>query len=271
MKRWGFISTYIIIVPSILLVASYGVQAYTDNWVDGTPFLHEEGRRLAEILGHEDEALLAPAIAAKAAAPAYDIGDEKIFYAFNMSTNRQYTISASLRLVSDMAYIFVENGRSVANSKIDSLSSSFGNIYDKISGQFGPPPDSIDGDPRIYLLIMDIADGEPVDGSRIIGYFSPIDQYRNVQLVPFTNYRSNEVEMLYIDYISLDLPSGGQSVIAHEFAHVFLKHDQFVSSKDPYKDEREADKQAEKWGFKTEFNTFKKEQEKMKNQFSGIK
>lgn len=219
MKGWERLITFVVLTWLILLVVNIGNQVYADAWVDGTPYFHEEARFLAQTLGHNTGVMRAPLLAD--VPPVYKMGDERKFYALNMRNGTQYLLQASCRGVSDKAYIFVENGRQAAPDKIASLLASFDGIYDTITEQFGPPPDSIDGDPRIYLLLLDIIDNVQADGTRVMGYFSPINQYQNVQLPRRANLRSNEVEMLYIDYISLGLaPDRAESIAAHEFTHL---------------------------------------------------
>ncbi|MBD3182223.1 hypothetical protein GF312_08020 [Candidatus Poribacteria bacterium] len=204
-----------------VLIFTYPGYSWTENWVDGTPYFNEQSRFLAEVLGHEDDAMLAPGALVNIPDPAYKIGDIKNFYSYNMANNSQYLVKASLRGVSDKAYIFVESGKAVTKSKVNSLLDAFENIYESITGHFGPPPDSIDGDPRIYLLLLDILDGNPADGIRMVGYYSPINQYKNTQLRRWSNQKSNEVEILYIDYISLNNAKLlAESVLTHEFTHM---------------------------------------------------
>jgi len=219
MNGWRCEVTVAILTWIILLVPDTGSRAYAHVWLDGTPYFHEEARSLAQVLGHGDGVMRAPSLVD--IAPAYKVGDERSFYAVNMRNGSQYSLTASCRAISDKAYIFVENGRSAASDKVKSLLAAFDGIYDTITGQFGPPPDSIDGDPRIYILLMDVIDSDRADGMQIIGYFRPINQYRNAELPQWTRQRSNEVEMLYIDYTALDLvPDGAESVVAHEFTHL---------------------------------------------------
>jgi hypothetical protein len=221
MNGWKFRITAIILTWGVLIAPGIGSRVYAGSWVDGTPYLYEEARFLAQMLGQDGGVMGAPSVAGVSKSAAYKVGDEREFYAMNMISKAQYSLNASLRAVSDKAYIFVENGRSVASSKIESLLTSFDGIYETITSQFGPPPDSIDGDSRIYILIMDIVDGAQPNGMRMLGYFSPINQYRNALLSRLTDWRSNEVELLYIDHISLDLATGmAESVVAHEFTHL---------------------------------------------------
>jgi hypothetical protein len=204
-----------------LAMSNAGNRAYADAWVDGTPRFRENAIFLARTLGHDVGAMLAPALADALPSAAYKVGDEREFYAINMSNGSQYSLTASCRAVSDKAYIFVENDRPAAFGKIDPLLIAFDRIYDAVTGQFGPPPDSIDGDPRVYILLMDIIDVEQEDGIQTLGYFDAINQYRDDQLPRWIHQRSNEIEMLHIDYKTLDLePDGAEGIVAHEFTHL---------------------------------------------------
>ena len=222
MNRLKYIIISIFLTWIILPVLGTGNLVYADAWIDGTPAFHEEALFLAKVIGHDDTVMRAPALGVISGPPAYEVGDERAYYAINVLTNRQYSLTASLRGVSDKAYIFLEDGRPVSSDKINALLDSFDRIYDDVATSFGPPPDTIDGDPRVHILIMDIAGGAQADGSRVIGYFSPINQYRNIQLSRWTDRLSNEVEMLYIDYRSLNSSKKEtvESVVAHEFAHL---------------------------------------------------
>ena len=174
----------IFVVLSCMIVAVHNTEgrAYAHAWVDGTPRFRENAVSLAQTLGHSDRAMLAPAIADVLPPPAYDLNDEREFYATNMRNGAQYLSTGSCSAISDKAYIFVENGVEVDLEKIQSLLTGFDGIYDTITGHFGPPPDSVDGDPRVYILLMDIIDDERRDGTRIMGYFDPVNQYQNDQL-----------------------------------------------------------------------------------------
>jgi len=220
MGKWKY--RIAVLIWSILFISGISNSLHADAWVDGTPYFHEEGRLLAQTLGHNNNRfMLAPSLNARLGSPVYKVGDERDFYAVNLRNNIQYSLTASLRAVSDRAYIFVENDKPVTAGKIKAMLASFDRTYEGITGSFGPPPDSIDGDSRIYLLIMDVAGGAQGNGARVVGYFSPINQYRNVQLPLWINRRSNEVEMLYIDYRSLNAPADiAESVVAHEFMHL---------------------------------------------------
>ncbi len=194
---------------------------YADTWIDGTPNLYEESQYLLQRIGWQGRPNMAPAIEGISREPIYKIGDLKKFYAVDMRNNSQYILDATCYAVNDILYVFVEKGNPIAFDRLNSLIDSFGKTYDKVTALLGPPIDNIDNDPRIYILLMDIKDGAPANGVRMLGYFSPLDQFKNTQLVPWTRKRSNEVDLLYIDTISLDLKNITiESVLAHELTHL---------------------------------------------------
>ena len=190
-----------------------------DTWVDATFHFHDEARVLAQTLKNSMRVAQAPAIVD--IKPVYQVGDVREFFAFDVRNRDQYSLNASCQAVSDKAYIFVEEGKTVSFERIESLLNAFDRIYDAITDQFGPSPDSIDNDPRIYLLLLDIIADIQVDGASVMGYFNPINQYRNVEIPNWIGYRSNEIEMLYIEHTSLSrIPDVSESITAHEFTHL---------------------------------------------------
>jgi hypothetical protein len=83
-------------------------------------------------------------------------------------------------------------------------------IYQLDTSAFGPAPDELDHNPRIYVLFyqFDVASD---------GFFWPFDEYPDGS----QPYHSNECEVLYISSLTPD--PGGQyitSVMAHEFQHM---------------------------------------------------
>ena len=126
----------IIIIGIAFLISGIGNGVYADAWIDGTPYIYEEMRYLIQVLGHNEDVMLAPS-AVGIPEPEYKVGDVKSFYAIDMRSLNQYSLKATCRAVTDMAYVFVENGRSAAASKITSLLAAFDGIYDGITEQFG--------------------------------------------------------------------------------------------------------------------------------------
>jgi hypothetical protein len=203
---------------SVLLAIETSSQAYNNGWIDGTPLLHEESMSLLKAIGQNNRPTLAPGLEQE---PKYKVGDTQDFYALNTTNNRQYVLKATCDAVNDKAYIFVENGISVTQDKIDALANSFSQTYDNITKMYGAPPQKFSTDPRTVFLIMDIIDGAKQNGIMMLGYFSPIDQFLNTELVRLTKMKSNEVNMLYIDYVSLNSNRiSADSIIAHEFTHL---------------------------------------------------
>ena len=132
-----------------------------DTWVDATFHFHDEARVLAQTLKNSMRVAQAPAIVD--IKPVYQVGDVREFFAFDVRNRDQYSLNASCQAVSDKAYIFVEEGKTVSFERIESLLNAFDRIYNTITDQFGPSPDSIDNDPRIYLLLLDIVADIQVD------------------------------------------------------------------------------------------------------------
>ena len=81
-------------------------------------------------------------------------------------------------------------------------------IYDIDTDLFGSPPD-VDGDPRIFIVLLDILDS-PFTGTTFIGYFD-------------TNNQSGQAmrEIVYIDTNPLDVESKlARATLTHEFQHM---------------------------------------------------
>lgn len=166
---------------------------------------------------------------AKVAAPV--VGTRRAFWAQNSRTRRFYQVQATCRVVGVHSYIFVDDtqwGGRVRQDEVDAISRAFDaatpghpdrGIYDIETQAFGPTPD-VDGDPRVYFLIMDIQDSFSGTGSYIAGYFSGINEFTDIE-ARRRGFRSNEVEMFYLDCNPLDVrSSAAHSVVAHEFQHM---------------------------------------------------
>jgi hypothetical protein len=196
------------------------------EWIDGTPYFFEHFTDLTPI----DDIPSAPV----QAAPQLAVGDPKSFFSIDFKTQQQYVVQATLRAIGEFCYIFVEDaqwGRTVNAGTVETIRRAFDDatpahpgkgIYQIETEVFGPPPD-IDGDPRIYLLLLDIRDGATFASGFVAGYFSPVNEQRGVLRHPELGVpvRSNELDMLYIDAHPLDAGSeDGLGVLAHEFQHL---------------------------------------------------
>ncbi|MBD3181964.1 hypothetical protein GF312_06720 [Candidatus Poribacteria bacterium] len=218
----------------------YPAFSYSDNWTSGTPQLIE---RAWSVL---DFSVENPTLAPKnphAPAPNPRIGVQERFYAVDFSRSRApYFTNATCRAVGDFCYIFVQDSQwqkgTVNHDDIIAIKKAFDQstnanpskgIYETEVENLGFPPDDIDQDPKIYILVLDIPDGREGTGSYLAGYFEPLNQKRGVFRDPHTGVKitSNEVEMIYLDAHPLDVGSNtSKEILAHEFQHlIHWKHD----------------------------------------------
>lgn len=157
------------------------------------------------------------------------LGTRRTFWAYDFASERFYQVEATCRGVGEHCYIFVEDAKwnaRVRREDVNALLAAFdrstpahpdSGIYLVNCNFFGEPPD-VDGDPKIYILILDIRD--KFDGKLYVGgYFSGVNEYSDME-ARRRGYRSNEAEILYIDCDPLDLSTDGPKVLAHEFQHM---------------------------------------------------
>jgi len=198
------------------------------NWIDGTPYLIENSQRFLVI---KDDIRYAPS------AQSPQIGDQRRFYAVDFSkSGRAYFVDATCRSVGKFCYIFVEDTQwqkgIVTNTGINRIKKAFDDstpannakgIYQILTENLGMPPDEIDLDPKIYILILDIPDPVNTNENFVAGYFEPMNQRRGILRDPISGmqFRSNEVEMIYLDSSPLDIESVmAREILAHEFQHL---------------------------------------------------
>jgi hypothetical protein len=196
-------------------------------WVDGTPLL-------ADLFRHLPPPQEAPSAPRKDVPPRFDVGHRRNFFAVDFRTTRQYTVSATLRAVGDVSYIYVADdqwNRRVAQRAVDGILRAFEKetpadsrrgIYDICVDTFGEPLD-VDDDPRIVLLLLDIPDNSSPEGTFVAGYFTSVNQQRGVVRDSRWGvaFQSNETEMLYLDTnpARADEPAA-LGVLAHEMQHL---------------------------------------------------
>ena len=204
------------------------------GWIDGTPYFYEH---FGPILKDASEVPSAPA---QPNAPQLVLGERKDFFSVNFNTHEQYIVRSTLRAIGEFCYIFVEDSqwlRTVHQGTVNSVRRAFDDatpadvnrgIYEIQTELFGAPPD-IDGDKRIYLLLLDIRDKETGGSSFVAGFFSPVNQHRGVLRHPGIGVpvRSNELDMLYLDTHPQNAGSRqALGVLAHEFQHlIHWRHD----------------------------------------------
>jgi len=205
-------------------------------WIDGT---HDLMARFNQLI-HESERA-APEHAHGLQHP--QVGDQRKFYAMDFSlSGSPYFANATCRAVGEFCYIFVEDSQwnrgIVTNTDVVKLRRAFdestpgdpfSGIYELETKNLGPPPDEIDLDPKIYILVLDIPDDYNRLGTYVAGYFEPLNQKRGVFRDPNTGIKlySNEVEMIYIDSHPLDAGSVmAREILAHELQHlIHWRHD----------------------------------------------
>ena len=229
------------LVAVLCLLAAWGASA--SDSVHGTA-------HLKKLFQHVQPAPDADRAFPLGAPPLRQIGHQRNFFAFDFKNQIEYTSRATLRAVGDRCYIYVEDSqwrRRVTQRSVDALLNVFENrtaadasrgIYAIETEAFGAPPD-IDGDPRIYLLLLDVKDSySPPFGSFVAGYFSPVNQARGQVRDGRRGvvFHSNEIELLYIDTNPLN-PNGAEAfgIVAHEFQH--LIHHRYDANEETWLDE----------------------------------
>ena len=218
------------VVTCVFLSAAYGLTGTRHPQViDVRPqTIAPMERELLAEFGWNAEARRGSAVA-KVAQPV--VGTSRSFWAQNLRNNRFYAVQATCRAVCRHCYIFVDDaqwGVGVQQQDVDAMSHAFGEatpghptegIYEIETNAFGAPPD-VDGDPRIYFLVLDIQDTFTGSGAYVAGYFSGTNEFRDLE-ARTRGYRSNEMEMFYLDCNPSDPKAAlTHAVIAHEFQHM---------------------------------------------------
>ncbi len=214
----------------VLLILSLILQSSAPAWwIDGTPLVPG----IMEIERRHDPSFepTGPLSSGK----GHNIGDTINFWSIDHSTQYPmfYLTSATCRYVGERTYIFVEDTQwdidTVTQSYVDEFSAALedstpsgpGGIVETDIAVFGQPPDAIDGDPKIYFLVLDIRDGfiDSLGGAYIAGFFSPYNQFTETEAYLYYGGHSNEVEMLYIDCHPSN-QSDAAYTASHELVHL---------------------------------------------------
>jgi hypothetical protein len=148
-------------------------------------------------------------------APAHQVGEQQAFWALDTSGDRDFQVTATLRVVGQDIYLWVENGAPVSDSDLQALANAFDTrVYDRVRMLWGSEASpGIDGDPRLYGLF---AHGL---GSDVAAYFVSRHTY------PRTVFpTSNEHEMFFFNLDALGTENiarpAVESIVAHEFQHM---------------------------------------------------
>ena len=137
------------------------------------------------------------------------VGDRRSFWLTDLDDGSATEISATLRVVSDNAYWFIDDAVTVNQAGLEEGARLFEQqVRPAVVAAFGDiRSPGIDGDPRLIVL------HSALDGAA--GYYGPSDEYPTD-----VHPHSNEGEIIYLD--AELLPPGSEiymSVLAHEFQH----------------------------------------------------
>ena len=137
------------------------------------------------------------------------VGDRRSFWLTDLDDGSATEISATLRVVSDNAYWFIDDTVTVNQAGLEEGARLFEHqVRPAVVAAFGDiRSPGIDGDPRLIVL------HSALDGAA--GYYGPSDEYPTD-----VHPHSNEGEIIYLD--AELLPPGSEiymSVLAHEFQH----------------------------------------------------
>jgi hypothetical protein len=152
------------------------------------------------------------AVPPPAAAPARteQAGTQHEFWVVQTEPPRAFQVTATLRVVSDHAYFYVQDGAGADDAQMRQSARDFEDkVYPTITRMFGEPaPSAVDPDPRITILNLRLPN--------VGGYFTNVDTLPRA-VAPL----SNERRMIYI---ALQVNPPGSTTylatVAHEFQHL---------------------------------------------------
>ncbi len=138
----------------------------------------------------------------------YEEGDSDTFYVIDLETPRAVTIRATVALVTDHAYFFVEDGVSYSPAALEQIGRDFEDVvYPAVTSAFGQIP-RLEHGQRVTLLHARLTGAG--------GYFNQGDEFPT-SIVPLSNDR----EILYIDAGALESPGTSYNALAaHELQHL---------------------------------------------------
>jgi len=133
---------------------------------------------------------------------AYQVGDTEQFTIIDVDTPSARMATASLRLVTEHGYFFVEQGVAVDDSTLNTIGADFETlVYPRVTAAFGQEwSPGVDADARISIVHAGLS------GAGC--YFSSSDEYPQ-RVVP----RSNEREAVYLDASYLNSPGAAYNAL----------------------------------------------------------
>jgi hypothetical protein len=146
-------------------------------------------------------------------AQVHQVGEQQTFYVTNSSEGRTFPITATLRIIGEHIYLWVEEGATLSDTDLQTLADAFDQIiYPEVRGLWGSEASpGVDGDPRIYgLFAFNL-------GASSAAYFSSENTYPAVA-VPTSN--AHEMFFFNLDAFNSDSLPFIESVLSHEFQHM---------------------------------------------------
>ena len=127
--------------------------------------------------------------------PAHEVGDTKSFWAYDFDTDEFYIADAYLLAIGDYCYIYFEDlvisiiGQQEANDRAALYRDEFDtNIYSRVTDIAGNPNGTlgdVDGDPHIYILIVENRQSYYRQSNEVEG------EYSNVCEMVYICYRTD--------------------------------------------------------------------------------
>ncbi len=162
---------------------------------------------------------------ARAAPLGLSIGSSQEFKLIDLNAPAAYNIAATVRLITDHAYFFIEDGVDFSPASLQTIADDFeSKVYPQVTAAFGQEwSPGVDGDPHITMLHARLKGAG--------GYVTASDEFP-IAAVPY----GNEREMLYLDASALSSPGAQYNALAaHELQH--LVHQNADSDEDAWVNE----------------------------------
>lgn len=163
--------------------------------------------------------------------PPPEVGDTMTFWAWDLTRMPPpwILVPATCRAVGEYCYVFVADDQWNVNmdsadvalvvERFDQVTPAdpTRGIYEINTETFGPAPDELDQDPKIYIFYSALG---CFMGTCFDGYFSVFNQYTEEEAREMGGH-SNEVEMFYMSCDPINPTANSTlSVLAHEFEHM---------------------------------------------------
>jgi len=197
------------------------------GWIDGTPLIQKSRAPGVDSILSGVSKGFAPPMRKTLAPPAnmdFWILDLSDFGGPNFDLNEdKYLTSATLRQTTSTAYLYIEDGITVSTDLVNQLMAAWdSDIYPNVTGIWGSPPDELDGDPHVYLLIAHFEEAI-LTGGTVVGFFDNANEYTDAEAISLGLGHSNEIEMLYVNSDAVysdpfgNLDETVLGILAHEF------------------------------------------------------